>query len=92
MKEDEHKRPCNVLEYSGVTTLDFPYWLSDRFHITYKFAAPKMTVFYQERLVFDVIGVMGSVGGTLGMCIGFSFSGMSSNIFGFIKSKMNSYF
>ena len=90
--KDEHKRPCNVLEYSGVTTLDFPFWLSDRFHITYKFAAPKMTVFYQERLVFDVIGVMGSVGGTLGMCIGFSYTGITSTILEFLQSRIKHFF
>ena len=33
----------------------------------------------QEYLIFDMVGMIGSVGGSLGMCIGLSFSGL--NIF-----------
>ena len=39
---------------------------------------------YKEYLIFDMVGMIGSVGGTLGMFIGFSFSGIISTIFGII--------
>ena len=35
---------------------------------------------YKEYLIFDMIGMIGSVGETLGMFIGFSFSGIISTI------------
>ena len=58
----------------------------------YNFLPPAMTVHYQERLVFDLVGMIGSVGGTLGMCIGFSFSGITSDFLNFLKSKVKTYF
>ena len=33
---------------------------------------------YEEYLIYDAISMVGSVGGTLGMCIGFSFTGIIS--------------
>ena len=60
--------------------------------IGYNFAQPEMTIKYKERLVFDMTGMVGSVGGTLGMCIGFSFSGITSTLLGFMKTKVESYF
>ena len=38
----------------------------------------KSKILYEEYLVVDIITVIGSVGGTLGMCIGFSFTNMIS--------------
>ena len=84
----DYKRPCSILEYSGETSY---YGLIDdskTFAFQYSFSPPEMTLRYTERLVFDVVGMVGSVGGTLGMCIGFSFSGITSNILEFIKSSM----
>ena len=36
------------------------------------------TTVYEEYLIYDAISMVGSVGGTLGMCIGFSFTGIIS--------------
>ena len=36
------------------------------------------TTVYEEYLIYDAISMIGSVGGTLGMCIGFSFTGIIS--------------
>ena len=43
---------------------------------------------FNENYVFDAVGMIGSVGGTLGMCIGFSFSGLTSHVLSFVKSKI----
>ena len=69
------KRPCQILEYSGQLNFDKPRADKDTIFLKFQFSPPVMTVFYQERLVFDTVGMLGSIGGTLGMCIGFSFSG-----------------
>ena len=44
-----------------------------------------MSKVYEEYLIFDAIGMIGSVGGTLGMFIGFSMIGVISWIFGRLK-------
>ena len=85
-------RPCNILEYVGKTTQETVMKTSDEVTIAYGFAQPEMTVEYKERLVFDEVGIIGSVGGTLGMCIGFSFSGITSTLLEFITSKIQLYF
>ena len=87
-----HKRPCHVMEYSGETTYEKKRYSEKYFKIEFKFGSPGMTNHNMERLVFDLVGMVGSVGGTLGMCIGFSFSGITSTILGFMKTKFDSYF
>ena len=51
-----------------------------------------MTNVQQEYLVFDLVGMIGSAGGTLGMCIGFSFSGVTTYILDFILATIMNYF
>ena len=59
--------------------------------LEYSFAPPFMTSVQQEYLIFDVTGMIGSVGGTLGMCIGFSFSGVTTKVLDFIKARILKY-
>ena len=86
-----YKKPCMVLEYQGKKTYD---WDDEKYQtaIEYKFAPPMMTNVQQEYLIFDTIGMIGSVGGTLGMCIGFSFSGVTTYILDFILARIMNYF
>ena len=70
-------KPCSIIQYTG--KLD--YWDSwDRepndsiFTLYIRFAPPLTTTVYEEYLIYDIFGMFGSVGGTLGMFIGFSFS------------------
>ena len=51
-----------------------------RFFFGYNFAQPAIITTHGEYLIYDAIGVIGSVGGTLGMFIGFSFSNAVSYI------------
>ena len=57
--------------------------------LTYRFAYPQVSTIYQEYLIYDGIGMIGSVGGTLGMFIGFSFSNAISSILNYLLLKMN---
>ena len=51
---------------------------------TYEFSDHKGKVF-EEYLIYDSMGMIGSVGGTLGMFIGFSMDGVVSWVIGHIK-------
>ena len=82
---DVYKRPCYFMEYKGEITWigdigDEDYYNQSQFEmwLTYSFKAPKMTIAHKEYLLFNTIGLISSVGGTLGLCIGFSFSGVIS--------------
>ena len=88
------KRPCQILEYDG-TIIDvdlLPKEIINEstsvFHMTYKFSTPELTTEYKKHLVFDTVNMIGSVGGTLGMCIGFSFSGIVSTVLEYFQSKI----
>ena len=84
-------RPCNILEYQGYKTFEEPLMDdNDNKSVTleYSFAPPFMTLVHQEYLIFDFTGMIGSVGGTLGMCIGFSFSGVTTTVLDLIKSRI----
>ena len=57
--------------------------------IRYQFAYPQVLTIYQEYLIYDGIGMIGSVGGSLGMFIGFSFSNAISSILNCLLLKVN---
>ena len=71
-------KPCSILEYSG--KLD--YWEpkndhgnpNNTFIINLRFQYPEVTKVYEEYLIYDFNGMLGSIGGTLGLFVGFSFS------------------
>ena len=81
------KKPCNVLEYDGVTMADKTFE-KGQYWISYRFAQPERINEFKERLVFDSLGLIAYVGGTLGMCIGFSFIGTISNGLDLIKNRI----
>ena len=54
----------------------------------YKFSPHNSTTIYEEYLVYDSISMIGSVGGTLGMCIGFSFTGLISPLINLLQQLM----
>ena len=69
-------KPCSILEYSG--KLDYwepKYYNPNNTMIIYlRFQSPEVITIYEEYLIYDFNGMLGSIGGTLGMFVGFSFS------------------
>ena len=85
-------KPCTKYDYSGTKTFEsenvediYMY----RKVLSYRFAYPQVLTIYQEYLIYDGIGMIGSVGGTLGMFIGFSFSNAISSILKFLQFNLN---
>ena len=77
---------CDTLEYSGE---EIYYKKLENKTITvgfqYNIPSNSMTL-YEEYFIYDVISMVGSVGGTLGMCIGFSFTGMISCLINLVRN------
>ena len=86
------KHSCTILQYSGSVV----HWNSifpknesyNEHQFEYQFGNTdnKMTVFH-EYLIYDSMGMIGSVGGTFGMFIGFSMTGVISSIIEFFKER-----
>ena len=86
--KQRYRRPCYILEYAGSKHYNSFGGPNNTYTLAYKFGSPEMTIEFKERLVFDTVNMIGSVGGTLGMCIGFSFSGIISTFLDFIQTKL----
>ena len=87
-----YKRPCNILEYQGYKTFEEKIGNNKSIILEYSFAPPFLSSVQQEYLIFDITGMIGSVGGALGMCIGFSFSGVTTIVLDLIKARILNYF
>ena len=48
------------------------------------FSPPEMTV-KEEYLIYDMVSMISAIGGTMGLCVGFSFNDISS----FVLDQMN---
>ena len=57
------------------------------FVLTYEIPS-NSTRIYEEYFIYDGINVIGSVGGTLGLCIGFSFTGLISSLLNILQNTI----
>ena len=84
------KKPCEIQQY----IVDWKNWYVENanqesklwFWLWYQFEDDQDTIVYEEYLIYDTINMIGSLGGTLGLFIGFSFSNVLNVIISFIKS------
>ena len=77
---------CSTLTFKGevveeIKTKDNPRHVEIFFWFT-----SNTTQVHQEYLVYDTVGLIGSIGGSLGLFIGFSFHGALISILVFIKN------
>ena len=79
---------CTTLEYSGEETYNEKLRVNNITVAFGYFFSSNSTTVYEEYLIYDVISAIGSVGGTLGMCIGFSFTGLISYIIHLIQYRI----
>ena len=82
----DYPKTCTILQYTGEVEIDKQNLPPHELQFLYNFAPPKTTTVHEEYLIYDAIGLLGSVGGTLGMCIGFSFSGVLNSLLSVISS------
>ena len=83
------KPNCKITQYSGKQTYQEK---SDTIAIRYSYLAPALTIVHKEYLIYDAIGLIGSIGGTLGIFIGFSFSNTIQTLFTTFKNFMQNLY
>ena len=85
-----YPKTCTMLQYSG--DIEWEYVTDEReVYFAYNFLPPKTVSVHEEYLIYDTIGFIGSLGGTLGMFIGFSINNTFSSFVKFIvflKSRL----
>ena len=87
-----YPKTCTILQYSGEVEFDVDMsgfnpllYGTHQVYLGYNFAPPRTITIHEEYLIYDTIGLIGSIGGTLGMFIGFSFS----STLGALMQKLN---
>ena len=76
------ERACKTTHYDGKIVFQESHPQSPLVHpdsrsFSYTFLHTSVAI-HEEYLIYDFVGMLGSIGGTLGMCIGFSFVSLSS--------------
>ena len=83
---EKHFKTCVTTQYLGKITSEQEH---QKFAaIVYKFASPLKAKVYEEYLITDGTTLFGSLGGTLGLFIGFSISNVVYTIMDFIQSTI----
>ena len=88
---EEHLKTCITTQYLGKITAEIIGEHGKYAEIKYNFALPLEAMVYEEYLITDGTTLIGSVGGTLGLFIGFSISNIVYSIMDFLQSKTNCY-
>ena len=87
-KKEMIVKPCTVFQYLvDETTYD---WESDnvvKFEMVY--ATPVRVNVKEEYLIYDMVSMIGAIGGTMGLCIGFSFKDCARWGLSFVEKSVN---
>ena len=89
VKENSKFKPCTIFEYEGKFSMRFLSTFQDErilqkenvmdkktnYMISYNFQQPEMLLLVEEYYVVPTLDLIGLIGGTLGMFVGFSFYG-----------------
>ena len=78
---NQQQQACTILQYDITNTYQVQYEKHKQ-HLTtfdWSFSPDKVQVF-EQYLIFDTIAMVSAIGGTLGLCIGFSFTDMANTI------------
>ena len=87
------QQSCSTTEFSGKLVYEGKVPGLDMNHMTYfsySIKAPAKLTVNEEYLIYDFVGLVGSIGGTLGMFIGFSFINVITHILTFLQHQLQS--
>ena len=85
---DKCSKACTTFEYSGtIVTHPEVFNNSRSTGLGFWFNGENEMAVSEEYLIYEITGVIGSIGGTLGLFIGFSFLDISKKIINIFKKK-----
>ena len=88
---DECPKACSIIQYNTRVMnrhelIASKYFKADYFRVKYYFSNPPYSRVFHEYVIMPEISLIGNVGGTLGMFIGFSFSGLMAFMISLCKN------
>ena len=84
---DPTSKPCHRLQYTRITSKGTTEINKIEYNLLFK-DPPMMTV-KEEYLIYDFVGLISSVGGILGICVGISLYGITETLVNFMMVGMN---
>ena len=86
---DKCSKACTTFEYSGtIVTHPEVFNNSRSTGLGFWFNGENEIALSEEYLIYEITGVIGSIGGTLGLFIGFSFLDISTKLINIFKKKI----
>ena len=86
------ERACEITQYTGkVVYEETSIRALHTRSFGYYFLPPQSVIIQEEYLIYDFAGMLGTIGGTLGMCIGFSFVGLVSMLLQYFDSFLDCF-
>ena len=85
------KKPCSSLQYSGTLGKEVYAPNNHTYAIWVQYPFHGVTTVYEEYFIFDTIGMIGEVGGTLGMFTNFSFTNAITGLLILIQSFLHRF-
>jgi hypothetical protein len=87
------EKPCKIITYTG-SVVEYSYYNDTDDEASFSFEADTVIKLGKELLVYDTNDMIGSIGGSLGLYLGFSFFGIASTFIDklleiWIKMKQN---
>ena len=89
---NECPRPCESIGFSVKNNWIADLEKSHKFRFVYEFLINEQLQVYEEYLIYDIISLVGSVGGTLGIFVGFSLKDLFSNILNILQNFIMQHF
>ena len=83
-------KPCIKLQYKTKCST----WSIDQKNqavIEMKFLTPARVTVKEEYLIYDLVAVVSAIGGTMGLCIGFSFRDFFGSLLEFLELAIKRY-
>ena len=87
---DKCPKACTTFQYSGTIAATYPGYANNSrtIGLGYWFNSENEMEVFEEYLIYEITGVIGSIGGTLGLFVGFSFLDLSTKFINIFKKKI----
>ena len=82
--------PCNRIEYRAETQTSGLQSKGNKVTFYLRMESSRKVKIYEEYLIYDLVSMIGAIGGTLGLCIGFSFNDVCNFLLNHLESGIGS--
>ena len=82
------KKPCTQVQYQATTQTLKNEDQPNKARFFLRFLTPPKATVKEEYLIYDLVAMIGAIGGTMGLCIGFSFNDFCSTVLDYLEAAL----